>query len=96
VRIRRAFENGADQSRVERSKKLHGLDGRLSPLSQQLWLAVGEKQALVFTQRILNLEVARECLRIEDAQAFGRLQLGVVKIADAVLAHQASCFLGYA
>jgi hypothetical protein len=94
VRIGSAFQHGADQARLERGEKAHRLDGGLASLSQQLRLAVGEKQALVFAQRLLDLQIARQRLRFENAQSFGCLQLGVVKIADTVLAHQAGGFLG--
>jgi hypothetical protein len=96
VRIGRAFEYGADQPGFERSEKLHGFDRCFPSLFEQLGLTVGEKQALMFTQRLLDFQVARECLRIEDAQSLGSLQFGVMEITDAVLAHQASGFLGYA
>ena len=48
VRIGGAFQHGADQARLERGEETHRLDRGLAALPQQLRLAVGEKQALVF------------------------------------------------
>src|SRR6185437_17038859 len=77
-------------------EEAHRLQRRLAARAQQLRLAVGEEQALVLAQRLLDLLVARQRLGIEDAQPLGGLELGAVEVADAVLAHQAGRFLRHA
>ena len=89
-----ALKHGTDQAWLEPGKKAHCLDRGLSSLEQQLWLAVGVKQALVLAQRLFDFQIARQRLGFKNAQALGSFQLGVVEIADAVLAHQACGLLG--
>ncbi|GAB3025073.1 hypothetical protein GCM10027285_03640 [Oleiagrimonas citrea] len=43
---------------------------------------------------MFDLAISRQCLLVVDPHAFGGLEFGVVKVADAVFAHQAGRFLG--
>src|SRR6187402_3542672 len=92
--IRRAFEHGAYQSRVEPAKEAQCFDGRLATRAQGLGLGIRLEDALVFTQGVLYLVVAGQGLCVGDTESFGRLYLRVMKIANAVFTHQARRFLG--
>jgi hypothetical protein len=57
-------------------------------------LPVGEKQALVGRQRILDLAVAREVAGVGDPELLGRLAFGLEEVAAPALGHHPSGLLG--
>ena len=89
VLVGRALEHRADQARLEGREEAHRLDRGLAQLAQPARLGIGLEQALVFAQRGLDLAVARQRALVADAQAFGRLVLGEVEVAHALLGHDA-------
>jgi hypothetical protein len=48
----------------------------------------------MFAQGVFDFVIAWKCLGIVYAESFGGFELGVVKVADTVFAHQACRFLG--
>ncbi len=62
-----AIEHSADQAWFEAQQETHRFDGGLASCSEQLWLAIGLKQPLVFAQRLLDLVIARKRLFIKHA-----------------------------
>jgi hypothetical protein len=94
MRVGGTFQNGTYQAWLECGQKSHGISGGFASSAQQLRLAVGEEQALVFAQCPLDFLIARQRLGIRDAKPLGGLQLGVMKVTDAMFAHQTRGFLG--
>jgi hypothetical protein len=91
-----SVQHRSDQARVEIGKKLQRAQGRFAAFAQAGGLRVGQEQALVFAQRILDLAIARQRGIVVDAEPLRGLELGLVEVADAAFGHQPGRLVGEA
>ncbi len=78
---------------MELSQQTHGLQGDAALLLQRMVMRIPAEQPLMGAQRRFDLDVLRQHRDIVHAQAIRRLALGLQKILDAVLGHDARGFL---
>ena len=89
-----AFQYRAYQPWIEAAQEEHAFHRGLAAGPQGQRLRIALEDALVLAQGLFDLVVPRQGLVVDDAQALGGLQLGMVEVADAVFAHQPGGFLG--
>jgi hypothetical protein len=88
IGVRGAIKHGPDQARIEAREEFQGAQRRFPSQPQASGLRVTLEQALVLAQRIFDFAVAWQRSVIDDAQARGGLELGLVVVADAAFGHQ--------
>jgi len=92
--VRRAFQNRADQTRLETSEEPHRFERDLAQSLQCLRLLIAAEKTLMLAQGVFDFAVLRKTEIVGDAEPRGGLEFRLAIVAKAAFGDQARSFDG--